>query len=62
LDGTSAGSTRTPRWRSQLSGNELTGKYSGPEVGFEEIAIDVLQARFRVADYPEITPGDYPAR
>ena len=27
-------------------GEGLTGSHSGPEVGFEEIAIDLLQARF----------------
>ena len=31
-----------------LPSNGQTGSYSGPEVGFAEIAVDLLQARFSV--------------
>jgi hypothetical protein len=40
---------------SGVAGDEQSVDYSGPEVGFEEIAIDLLQARFWItSDLPTI--------
>jgi hypothetical protein len=37
---------RTECWTSEFwEGNGRSGNYIGPEIGFEEIAIDLLQAR-----------------
>ena len=36
------------------------GCYSGPEVSFGDIAMDVLQARFRVADNPGVADSSDP--
>ena len=40
--------SRLREWSLLLPDDEQTGSYSGTEVGFEEIAIDLLEARFSV--------------
>ena len=44
-----ASSTRVPLIVPLLAYHEQSGSYSGPEVGFEEIAIDLPEARFWIA-------------